>query len=87
MVKKDSAPPRARIHVNLVLLRTADEEQMDAVLRRASVKTLLVRRVAPNVALFPRSSLTTLRRRLDDMETPILMDEAPSIQRTLESLS
>ncbi len=85
MSVSESTPRRAVVHRNLLLIRTADGEQMESFLGRATVRTLLVRRVAPDVALFPRSAMTTVRRRLEDMETPFVLSELPAVGDALGS--
>ncbi len=81
------APPTNRqavVHRNLVLVRTVDEEQMDSLLARAAVRTLLVRRVSPEAALFPRNALASLRRRLDEMGSPLVIGELPRLANLSE---
>lgn len=75
MPTDDSGPTRAIVHRNLLLIRAADEAQMDAFLGRASVRALLVNRPEPDCALFPRGALAAVRKRLEDMETPFVVGE------------
>ena len=59
------------LHDNLVLLRAGDPAQIDAILERAEVRNRLVRRVAADTLLLPRSALPALRTRLAEIGTPL----------------
>ncbi len=65
--------PGVVTHVNLVMVRVATAGQMDEILARAALRSRCVLRLAGNSALFQRSALPGVKKRLAELELPVVL--------------
>ncbi len=71
--KAKSKAPRIVTHINLVMVRVATEGHMEEILTRATLRSRLVLRLASNTALFQRSALPGIKKRLGELEVPVVL--------------
>ncbi len=71
MTARDRRAPLP-VHRNLVLVRACEPEQLDQLVARSNLADRCVRRLTATEALFPRSALRLLRRRLAELELDVV---------------
>jgi hypothetical protein len=71
---KTAPSPRrdAVVHRNLVLIRVPDPGLLDKLLSRADLRQRCLVRLGPDQALFARAALVALRRRLAELDHPVV---------------